>query len=162
MRDKVITVGSASKEYRMIGWRVGWVVGPADIVADVARVSISNVVCQTGIAMGAVATAIRDPDDGIRSCVDQWQSRRDVLLDELRDFEVIPPHGGWSLLVDVSPLGMDGATAAKRLLELGRIAVTPMVNWGTARSSRYVRIVFSNEPIERLQRIGERFRTALK
>lgn len=50
MREKVITIGSASKEYRMIGWRVGWVVGPANIVADVARVSISNVVCQTGIA----------------------------------------------------------------------------------------------------------------
>ena len=105
MRDKVITVGSASKEYRMIGWRVGWVVGPSDIVADVARVSISNVVCQTGIAMGAVATAIRDPDDGIQSCVDQWQSRRDLLLDELSEFEVIPPHGGWSFLVDVSAAG---------------------------------------------------------
>jgi N-succinyldiaminopimelate aminotransferase len=42
IRDKVITVGSASKEYRMIGWRVGWVVGPATIIADVARVSITN------------------------------------------------------------------------------------------------------------------------
>ncbi len=162
MRDKVITVGSASKEYRMIGWRVGWVVGPSNIVADIARVSISNVVCQTGIAMGAVATAIHDPNDGIRSCVDQWQSRRDLVLDELSEFEVIPPHGGWSFLVDVSPLGIDGSTAAKRLLELGRIAVTPMVHWGTARGSRYVRIVFSNEPIERLRGIGERFRTALK
>jgi hypothetical protein len=40
----------ARKEYRMMGWHVGWVVGPADMVADVARVSISNVVCQTGIA----------------------------------------------------------------------------------------------------------------
>ncbi|MDA1049154.1 MAG: pyridoxal phosphate-dependent aminotransferase [Planctomycetota bacterium] len=158
MRDKVITVGSVSKEYRMIGW----VVGPSNIVADIARVSISNVVCQTGIAMGAVATAIHDPDDGIHSCVDRWQSRRDVLLDELSDFKVIPPHGGWSFLVDLSSLGMDGATAAKCLLELGRIAVTPMVNWGSARSSRYVRIDFSNEPIERRRGIGERFRTALK
>jgi N-succinyldiaminopimelate aminotransferase len=63
MRQKTITVGSASKEYRMIGWRVGWVVGPADIIADVARVSITNVVCQMGIAMGAVAAAINDPND---------------------------------------------------------------------------------------------------
>jgi N-succinyldiaminopimelate aminotransferase len=93
MRGKVITVGSASKEYRMIGWRVG----PAEILADVARVSITNVVCQTGIAMGAVAIAIADPSDGIKSCIEEWQRRRDVLLDELRDFVAIPPHGGWSL-----------------------------------------------------------------
>src|SRR5947208_1887425 len=95
MRDKVITVGSASKEYRMIGWRVGWVVGPAQIVADVARVSITNVVCQTGIAMGAVATAIADPSDGILACVEEWQRRRDVLLDELKGFAAIPSEGRW-------------------------------------------------------------------
>ncbi|MFX1560724.1 MAG: pyridoxal phosphate-dependent aminotransferase [Promethearchaeota archaeon] len=161
MREKVITVGSASKEYRMIGWRVGWVVGPANIVADVARVSISNVVCQTGIAMGAVATAINEPNDGIRACVKEWQNRRDVLLDELQEFTVIPPHGGWSFLVDVSNLGFDGPTASKRLLELGKIATTPMVNWGSDKSSRYVRIVFSNEPVQRLRGTGKRFRDAL-
>jgi N-succinyldiaminopimelate aminotransferase len=161
MRHKVITVGSASKEYRMIGWRVGWVVGPARIIADVARVSISNVVCQMGIAMGAVAVAINDPHDGIQTCVEEWQRRRDIVLDELREFAVIPPHGGWSLLVDVSPLGLDGPTASKRLMELGKIAATPMVNWGSAKSSRYVRIVFSNEPVNRLRGIGERFRKAL-
>ena len=161
MREKVVTVGSASKEYRMIGWRVGWVVGPADIIADVARVSITNVVCQTGVSMGAVATAIRDPKDGIRESVMEWQKRRDVLMDELSEFDVVPSHGGWSFLVDVSSLGLDGPEASKRLLEIGQIAATPMINWGTARSSNYVRIVFSNEPIERLQGTRQRFKRAL-
>ncbi len=161
MRERVISVGSASKEYRMIGWRVGWVVGPADIVADVARVSISNVVCQTGLAMGAVATAINDPDDGIAACVEEWQRRRDVLLDELHDFVVVPPHGGWSFLLDVSPLGMDGVTASERLLASGKIAATPMVNWGSANSDRYVRFVFANEPVRRLRGVGERVKRAL-
>ena len=161
MRERVISVGSASKEYRMIGWRMGWVVGPADIVADVARVSISNVVCQTGLAMGAVATAINAPDDGIATCVEEWQRRRDVLLDELGDFVVIPPHGGWSFLLDVSPLGMDGVTASERLLASGKIAATPMVNWGSANSDRYVRFVFANEPVQRLRGVGERVKRAL-
>ena len=161
MRDRTITVGSASKEYRMIGWRTGWVVGPAEIIADVARVSIANVVCQTGIAMGAVAAAIQDPNNGIRNCVGEWQQRRDLLLDELSDYDVIPPHGGWSLLIDVSTLGMDGATASILLLERGKIAATPMINWGSENSSRYLRIVFSNEPIARLRSIGQRFRQAL-
>ena len=161
MREKVVTVGAASKEYRMIGWRVGWVVGPADIVADVARVSITNVVCQTGIAMGAVATAIGDPHDGIQACVEEWQRRRDVLLDELRDFVAIPPHGGWSLLLDVSPLGLDGVTASKRLLELGKIAATPMLHWGSASSRKYVRFVFANEPVHRLRGVGKRVKQAL-
>ncbi len=161
MRNKVITVGSASKEYRMIGWRVGWIVGPAEIVADVARVSITNVVCQTGIAMGAVAAAINGADDGIAASTAELQARRDVLLGELADFTVIPPHGGWSLLVDVSPLGLDGPTASRMLLEKGKIAATPMINWGGAQCANYIRLVFSNESIERLRGIGDRFRRAL-
>lgn len=161
MRDRVITVGSASKEYRMIGWRVGWVVGPSAVVADVARVSITNVVCQTGIAMGAVAAAIDAADDGIAACVAEWQRRRDVLLEELREFRVIPPHGGWSLLMDVSELGLDGPSASQRLLAKARIAATPMVNWGSADSARYVRFVFANEPVERLRGVGQRVRDAL-
>lgn len=161
MRDKVITVGTASKEYRMIGWRVGWVVGPAALMADVARVSISNVVCQTGIAMGAVAAAITAADDGIAASVAEWQRRRDVMLDELRGLTPIPPHGGWSMLVDVTPLGLDGAAASARLLERGKIAATAMANWGGAAAGRYIRFVFANEPVERLRGMGESVRRAL-
>jgi aspartate/methionine/tyrosine aminotransferase len=83
------------------------------------------------------------------------------LLDELREFAAIPPHGGWSLLLDVSPLGLDGVTASKRLLELGKIAATPMINWGSANSERYVRFVYANEPVHRLRGVGERVRQAL-
>ena len=59
---RTITVGSASKELRMIGWRVGWVAGPQDIMKDVALVGLTNVVCQVGIAQQAVAAALRHPD----------------------------------------------------------------------------------------------------
>ena len=60
---------------------------------------ITNVVCQTGIAMGAVAAAIEAPDDGIATSVSELQARRDLILQELSEFTVIPPHGGWSLIV---------------------------------------------------------------
>ena len=145
----------------MIGWRVGWVVGPEALIADVARVSISNVVCQTGIAMGAVAEAISAGDDGIADCTQELQARRDLLMAELDEFRPILPHGGWSLLIDMSSLNMDGFTASERLLEKGRIAATPMVNWGSSTAARYLRLVFSNEPRHRLQGIGQRFRDAL-
>src|SRR5437660_220774 len=44
LAEHTITVGSAAKELRMIGWRVGWVTGPADIVADIRLVGLTNVV----------------------------------------------------------------------------------------------------------------------
>ena len=62
LAPRTITVGSASKELRLIGWRVGWVTGPAAILADIALVGLTNVVCQVGLAQGAVAAALDAPD----------------------------------------------------------------------------------------------------
>ena len=56
MRERTLTVGSVSKEYRMIGWRTGWIVGPAAVMAAVAKVGIYNVVTGVGIGQpGALA-----------------------------------------------------------------------------------------------------------
>jgi N-succinyldiaminopimelate aminotransferase len=74
---------------------------------------------------------------------------------------VIPPHGGWSLLLDAGTLGSTGAEAAELLLKRARIAATPMAGWGEPDTGRYLRFVFANEPVERLAGMGERVRRAL-
>jgi aspartate/methionine/tyrosine aminotransferase len=73
---------------------------------------------------------------------------------------VIRAAGGWSLLLDVTALGLDCADVSTRLLEQ-RVAATPMRGWGGAVADRHVRFVFSNEPVERLALLGERVRAAL-
>ena len=65
------------------------------------------------------------------------------------------------MLLDVRRLGHGADEAAERLFRLGRIAATPMTNWGSERAADYVRIVFANEPCERLRGIGDRVRAAL-
>jgi aspartate/methionine/tyrosine aminotransferase len=161
MADRTITVGSASKELRMIGWRVGWVVGPPGAIHDVGLVGISNVVCQVGIAQDAVAAALATVDDGVAAATGEWEKRRDVVLRELAGLPVVRPHGGWSLLVDCAPLGLDGETASVRLFERGKVAATPMTGWGSADAARFVRFVYANEPAARLEGLGERVRRAL-
>lgn len=157
MRDLTITVGSVSKEYRMIGWRVGWIVGPEPIMNDIRLTSLSNVVCQVGIAMDGATAALTAPDDGVAAAAAEWQTRRDFLMDALHDLPLVRPHGGWSMLIDTRSLGIEPAQAAKLLLERGKIAATPMTDWGPT-ASRYLRFVFANESVSRLQDIRERIR----
>ncbi|HLB32871.1 MAG TPA: pyridoxal phosphate-dependent aminotransferase [Chthoniobacterales bacterium] len=154
MKERTITVGAASKELRMIGWRVGWVVGPKAIMNDIGLVSISNVVCQTGISMEGVAVGLTAPDDGLKAAIAVWEERRDILLHELNGLSVIPPHGGWSLLLDATSYGMTSTELTERLFKEAKIATTPMVGWGEA-AAKYVRFVFSNEPKERLIGLGK-------
>ncbi|RDJ98407.1 pyridoxal phosphate-dependent aminotransferase [Paraburkholderia lacunae] len=157
MRERTITVGSVSKEYRMIGWRVGWIVGPEQLMADVRLTSLSNVVCQVGIAMSGATAALTADDDGVAAATAEWERRRDAVMSALTDLPVIRPHGGWSLLIDTQQLGLAPSEASRRLLERGEVAATPMDNWGPS-GSRYLRLVFANEPIERLADIRARIR----
>ncbi|HSJ92637.1 MAG TPA: pyridoxal phosphate-dependent aminotransferase [Gaiellaceae bacterium] len=161
MTERTIVVGSASKELRMIGWRVGWVVGPPDVIADVGLVGISNVVCQVGIAQAAVEAALTG-DDGVPAFAAELERRRDLILRELDGLPVLAPHGGWSLLLDTGALGLSGAEASARLFTDGRVAATPMENWGSEDTARYLRFVYANEPVERLAGLGERVRRALR
>lgn len=160
MAERTVTVGAASKEYRMIGWRVGWVVCPLAAAEAIGRVAISNVVCPVGIAQQAVALALETDDDGIAACTATWQQRHDAVLQALRSsFEVVPARGGWSLLIDFAPRGLTGAEASRRLLARG-VAATSMENWGTEDTARYLRLVIANEPVQRLQDLGARFARA--
>lgn len=159
---RTITVGSASKELRLIGWRVGWVTGPAPVLADIRLVGMTNVVCQVGLAQQAVAAALAAPDAAadVAAATARWQRRCAVVLGELADYPVITPHGGWSLLLDTRPLGRTPDELSRLLFNLGKVAATPMTGWGPS-GEHYLRLVFANEPAWRLAGLGERFRAVL-
>jgi aspartate/methionine/tyrosine aminotransferase len=161
LTERTITVGSAAKEFRMIGWRVGWVAAPRGILSDIAQAVIYNTVVPSGFAQLGVAAALSDPDAGVASAVEEWQRRRDTLLAQLGDLPVVTPDGGWSALLDAHACGFTAAQLSHRLLNVGRVAATPMTTWGERVAPRYVRLVFSNEPVSRLAGLRERVTAAL-
>ena len=145
----------------MNGWRVGWVVAPSEVAGDVARAHIYNAVTASGIAQKGAQAALEAPDSDFEHCRAEWERRRDAVRSALTSYDSIPAAGGWSQLLDVASLGQDSFTASRLLLERGRVAATPMRDWGGPAADRYVRIVFSNEPVGRLAELGERVDRAL-
>lgn len=159
MRGRTLTVGSVSKEHRMIGWRTGWIVGPSAAMAAVAKVGIYNVVTGVGIGQPGALAALTAADEAedVAAGVRRWERRRDAVLDALRDYPVRPAAGGWSLLVDTRPLGVTARELSGRLLARAAVAATPMDAWGGPDAEYQLRLVFSNEPVSRLQSLGARF-----
>jgi N-succinyldiaminopimelate aminotransferase len=156
MAERTLVVGSLSKEFRMIGWRVGWVAGPADLIADVGWAHVYNTTTPVGIARAAATAVLRGDHGHVGDAVRELERRRDLILDLLPGWPFVRPGGGWSLLLDVSELGLDGLTASRSLLEDGAIAATAMSGWGGEVAERFVRFVYSAEPVERLQTLPER------
>jgi aspartate/methionine/tyrosine aminotransferase len=160
MADRVIHVGCVTMEQRMIGWRIGWLVSPTELADDAARAHIYNGLTPGGIGQAGAVAALRAPPEDLSQAVAEWERRRNAMLDQLEGMPVVRPGGGWSLLMDVEALGLSPPDLSRALVE-EKVAATPMTSWGERVSPRYIRFVYSNEPVERLSELGTRVRKAL-
>jgi aspartate/methionine/tyrosine aminotransferase len=161
MAERTVTASSVSMEWRMIGWRVGWTIGPPELAEDLGLAHIYNAVTPGGIGMAGAVAALQAPPDDLARNVAELQRRRDAMLAELDGLPVVKPDGAWSMLLDCEPLGIDPAELSRRLID-EKVAATPMTGWGGPVADRHIRFVFSNEPVERLAGLGDRVRRALE
>jgi aspartate/methionine/tyrosine aminotransferase len=81
-------------------------------------------------------------------------------LEQLQGLPAVRPAGGWSLLLDAEALGVS-APALSQALAAQKVAATPMTTWGEQVAPRYIRFVYSNEPVQRLANLRQRLDAAL-
>jgi aspartate/methionine/tyrosine aminotransferase len=160
IRDRLIISGSVSLEHRMIGWRIGWTVGPEAIRSDLSKTQIYNALVPSAILQAGARVALDESPEELGPVVEELQRRRDETLRQLESFPVVPCSGGWSVLMDTAAMGIDCAEASKRMLDQ-KVAATQMGGWGAEVADRYLRFVFSREPLDRLALLGDRARAAL-
>ena len=161
MAERTIVVGAASKELRMIGWRVGWTVAPDWLMPDLIAVSLANVVVPVGIAQEAAALALERSPHSLPAYVAELERRRDTVARQLDGLPFGMPAGGWSMLLSVAEFGLTGARMSEQLFANG-VCATAMSGWGSSRCDGFIRFVFANEPVERLRTLGGKVRAALE
>ena len=131
--DRSVVCGSASKAYAMTGWRCGWAIGPAAVIAacNALQSHATSNVCS--ITQKAAVAALTGPQDCVTAMLDEYRSRRDQLchwLSREPRLRFVTPEGAFYLFIDVSDfLSPDGlrtsAALAQSLLDHARVAVTP-------------------------------------
>jgi len=141
MRDRTITINGFSKTYRMTGWRVGYLAGPASFVASAQRIKQTLTICAPSISQHAAVAALRGPQDCVQEARDVYAERRDAFLRRLEAIGLpyFRPAGTFYIFVDVSGLGIGSAELCRRLLEEARVFVSPGSSFGDAGEG-YVRI----------------------
>jgi aspartate/methionine/tyrosine aminotransferase len=121
---------------------------------------VYNTTTPVGIARAGATAVLRGDHAHVADCVSELQRRRDIIVAGLAGLPVVWPAGGWSLLIDAVAMGSDPATASRALLAQGAVAATPMTGWGDEVAARYVRFVFSAEPVDRLATLPDRLAAA--
>ena len=159
-KDVGVEFHSLSKTFNMTGWRIGFAVGNAQVLAALGKVKsnldsgVFQAVQEAGIAALESGEALVD---GIRSV---YQERRDLLLTGLKrvGLEVEPLHAAFYVWITV-PKGFTSTTFTAHLLEKGGIVTTPGNGFGQAGEG-YIRMTLCTtkerlrEAVERIEKIG--------
>ena len=129
MAERTLTISSAGKTFSVTGWKVGWVHGPAELVAAVRAAKQFLTYVSGAPFQPAIATALALPDAFYADLASGLQRKRDLLSAGLRaaGLTVYPPAGTYFVVTDVAPLGVtDGAEFCWRLPELVGVAAVPV------------------------------------
>ena len=155
----------------MTGWRVGWMVAPADIVKGASNHQSHLTSNVNNIAQRAAIAAITGPTEPIDAMRDAFNRRRKLMVEELskvNGFRVPTPEGAFYVYADVTELlgkDYDGRTVttsldlADYILEEAEVAVVPGEAFGP---SGYVRLSYAlgdEQLLEGVQRIQKLFGT---
>jgi aspartate aminotransferase len=132
-RDRTVLCGSASKAYAMTGWRLGWAMGPAEVVKGCAAIQSHSTSNVCSITQKAGVEALTGPQACVTTMLDEYRWRRDriwSLLTADPRIRCVKPGGAFYLLVDIgellSPADLRTSSAfARALLDEARVAVTP-------------------------------------
>jgi aspartate aminotransferase len=135
-RDLAVLCGSASKAYAMTGWRCGWAIGPAPVIAASGAIQSHATSNVTSISQKAAVAALTGSQATVTVMLDEYRTRRDQLCEWLSAdprLRCQRPAGAFYMFIDISDLlsgvAPDGFRTsldfADALLAESRVAVTP-------------------------------------
>ncbi len=165
-KDTVLVAGSLSKTYAMTGWRIGFVLGPAAVVAGINKLQSHTTSNPTSITQKAAIEALRGPQDSVAMMLAEYRKRRDYVigrLQKIRGVKTQEPKGAFYAYPNVSAAFRNGISSSlefsEKLLAEEHVAVVPGEAFGT---NDHIRLSYATsiKELERgLDRI-ERFITA--
>jgi aminotransferase len=128
MADRTVSVNSMSKTYSVTGWRIGWVVAPAELSVGVRKIHDFLTVGAAAPLQEAAVVALHFPDAYYERLAADYRTRRDAILPALRaaGFGVFEPDGAYYVMTDIAALTTDDDdTFARRLIADPGIAGVP-------------------------------------
>jgi len=132
-RDLTVLCGSASKAYAMTGWRCGWAIGPAPVIAASGAIQSHATSNVSSITQKAAVAALTESQAPVKTMLDEYRKRRNQLCEWLgvdARLRCQKPAGAFYMFIDISDLlSLDGFRTsldfADALLAESRVAVTP-------------------------------------
>lgn len=133
MKKRTLIVNSASKTYSMTGWRIGYVIGPKEIMNYINKVHQNCSTCATSFAQKGAAAAFNEGKSFAKEIVDEFKKRRDLVYKSLNNIEgikLVKPKGAFYAFFNIEDLGINDKDFCDYILEKSGVVLVPGSSFG--------------------------------
>lgn len=159
MWERTIVINGFSKTYAMTGWRMGYAVGPKELIAPMTKLHQYAIMSAPTTSQYAAIEALRHGDEDIAEMRDQYDMRRRLLVDGLNRIGLtcFEPEGAFYVFPSIKSTGMTSDEFCERLIYDKHVAVVPGSAFGECGEG-YIRISYAysiKHLTEALNRMGQ-------
>jgi aspartate aminotransferase/aminotransferase len=159
MKERTFTLSAASKTFSMTGWRVGWLIIPAETKVCIMKCHQGIATCANSFAQAGVAEALRCAWPDVDRMIREYKSRRDLMvkmLSAIDGIDVPTPRGAFYVFPSIKGIGLPSFDFCGRLLSEAGVATVPGQPFGAPDG--YMRMTYCRpeaEIKEALTRMGD-------
>ncbi len=157
MADRAIVVSSLSKSHAAPAFRLGWVVGPPQLIQHVSNLLLSVTYGSPAFLQDGALAALSSDLPEVAALHEDYKERAALLcgiLANAPNCRVVPPEGGMFVLLDIRGTELDAEPFARALLDSERVAVLPCDGFG-ASAEGHLRISLG-APTPQIEEAGRR------
>lgn len=143
--QRALVINSFSKYYAMTGWRLGWLVAPAELMRPLERLQQSLAICAPTLSQRAALAAF-DAGDELEANRAAYGRNRALLLDHLPKLGLdnfAPPDGAFYIYADISRFTDDSIGFCRRMLHEAGVATTPGLDFDPRRGAKTLRLSYA-------------------
>lgn len=132
MQERTIVINGFSKAYAMTGWRLGYAVGPKEIIKQMTKIHQFAIMCAPTVSQYAAVEAMRNGDEDVKKMCEAYNQRRRYLMHEFKEMGIpcFEPFGAFYVFPCIKQFGMSSDEFATRLLKEQKVAVVPGTAFG--------------------------------
>jgi len=162
MRERTFIIGSLSKTYAMDGWRVGYLIGPKNIIREALKIHQHILSCPNTFVQEGARIALTSSQECVEEMVKEFNRRRILMMSYFDNMGISyrPPQGAFYIFPSIKKYGMDSEKFCEYLLNEAKVAVVPGNAFGKSGEG-YVRFSYTTN-YKNIEEGMERIKTALE
>jgi aminotransferase len=132
MQERTVVINGFSKAYAMTGWRLGYAVGPKEIIAQMIKIHQFAIMCAPTTSQYAAVEALKHGDKDVEEMREAYDERRRYLMYSFKKMglECFEPFGAFYVFPSIKKFGITSEEFATRLLQEEKVAVVPGTAFG--------------------------------